>query len=334
MAIKARLAKLQSLAEETFLLWDQVRIGWSWRHYYLNHTLRVRALALELGKREGADPDVVAFAATLHDITKRYDGNVLMGPDGKRQVDKDGYWMTETLQPARENRVTRLYDALGLAGQPHHYSGAVLAEHLLAEEGFPPGFAAAVAAVIRAHVAPQSASSEERQALYRAPEARVLSDADLIDANLGLVAFYRNIQIHAGRMLQQTGSVDAVAYLDLAERWISSKNSFPESLLTPSGREVAEQRQARNRQVMEWITEESALGQVAWEYGLLGVIAFLLADCEDPSLARALRLLEEQWLPNRQARLSNDGASPHASVLLARSYQFRNLLHEEIAGRL
>ena len=55
---------------ETFLLWDQVRIGWSWRHYYLNHTLRVRALALELRKHEGADPDVVAFAATLHDISK------------------------------------------------------------------------------------------------------------------------------------------------------------------------------------------------------------------------------------------------------------------------
>ena len=121
MAIKARLAKLQSLAEETFLLWDQVRIGWSWRHYYLNHTLRVRALALELGKREGADPDVVAFAATLHDITKRYDGNVLMGPDGKRQVDKDGYWMTETLQPARENRGAALRRA-GSCSQPS-YSG-------------------------------------------------------------------------------------------------------------------------------------------------------------------------------------------------------------------
>ena len=72
-------------------------------------------------------------------------------------------------------------------------------------------------------MSPRKALLGERQALYRAPEARVLSDADLIDANLGLVAFYRNIQIHAGRMLQQTGSVNAVAYLDLAERWISSR---------------------------------------------------------------------------------------------------------------
>jgi len=334
MSIEARLSKLQSLVEETFLLWDQVRIGWSWRHYYLNHTLRVRALALELGKHEGADPDVVAFAATLHDITKRYDGNVIMGPDGKRLVDKNGYWMTETLQPTRENRVTRLYDALGLAGQPHHYSGAVLAEHLLTEEGFSPEFAASVAAVIRAHVAPQTASPEEREALYRAPEARVLSDADLIDANLGLVAFYRNIQIHAGRMLQQTGCVDPGAYIEVVERWVNSKDSFLESLLTPSGREVAAQRQARNRQLVEWIAEERALGPVAWEYGLLGVIAFLLEDSYDPCLTRALRLLEELWLPNRQARLSNDGSSPHARALLVRSDQFRNLLHEEVAGRL
>jgi len=329
-----RLVKIEALAGETFLLWDEVRIGWSWRHYYLNHTLRVRALALALGEKEGVDPDVVAYAATLHDITKRYDGDVVMGPDGKRVVDKDGYWVTATLPPARENRVTRLYDALGLAGQPHHTSGAALAERILAEEGFPEGFRAAVAAAIGAHVAPLHATPEEMAALYRAPEARVLSDADLMDANLGLVAYYRNIQIHAGRMLQQSGGVDPHAYIDFVERWVNSKDTFVEQLRTPSGRRVAAERQARNRQLAAWIAEEREMGPVAWQYGVLAVTASLLTDHDDPSLARALRGLEREWLPARRAELAADGDTPHAAALLARAEEFRALLREEVEGRL
>ena len=91
---------------------------------------------------------------------------------------------------------------------------------------------------------------------------------------------------------------------------------------------MAEQRQARNRQVMEWITEESALagGMGVWSTGVI----VSPADCEIP-LARALRL-EEQWLQIGGAT-PNDGASPHASVLLA-LLSVPNLLHEEIVKRL
>lgn len=334
MSVTDRLPAVEALLRDTFTLWDERRVGFSWRHYYLNHTLRVRALALALGRQEGADPDVVAFAATLHDVTKRYDGAMITDADGKRVLDADGYWRNETLPPARSNRVTRLYDEMGLAGTMHHLSGAALARRLLAEESLPEPFCDAVASAIRAHVRPASASAEEIEALYRAPEARVLHDADLADANLGLVAFYRNVQIHAGFAVQRTGRVDPVAYVEGIERWVNTKDAFLERFLTPSGRAVAAERQARNRQLAAWIAEERALGDAAWQYGILGVIAHLLEDHDDPSLTEALAGLTDEWLPARRAEIARDGHAPEAAALLRRAHRFRDLLDAEVAGRL
>lgn len=44
------LARLSDLMRETFLLWDEPWVDFSWRHYYYEHTQRVRALALEIGR--------------------------------------------------------------------------------------------------------------------------------------------------------------------------------------------------------------------------------------------------------------------------------------------
>lgn len=329
-----RLPEIEALVRETFALWDERRVGFSWRHYYLNHTLRVRALALTLGQREGANLDVIAYAATLHDLTKRYDGAYALDANGQRMLDANGYWINETLPPARQNRVTRLYDHLGLRGQVHHLSGATLAEHILTEEGFPTEFAAAVGQAIRAHVKPERASPEEIAALYTAPEARVLHDADLMDANLGLVAFYRNIQIYAGRAARSTEGISPHAYIRGVARWVGTKDIFLERILTKSGQEVAAARQARNRQVVAWLEEEDSLGEVAWEYGIRGVVAFLLKDHEDPSLARALEGLRQEWLPSREATLLRDGPIPHAAALIQRSRLFCDLLQAEVEGRL
>lgn len=330
MKYRDHLPQIEALVRETFSLWDERRVGFSWRHYFLNHTLRVRALALALGERESADPDVTAFAATLHDITKRYDGAICLDADGKRLVDEDGCWRNETLPPARQNRVTRRYEALGLAGQVHHRSGAALAEWLLAEEGLPEAFRRAVADAILAHVRGSGPLSPAAEALYRAPEARVLYDADLMDANLGLVAFYRNIQIYAGRAMQQ-GRVDPREYLAGIERWVGTKDAFLNNLLTPTGREVAAARQARNRQTAAWLAEEEEQGELAWRYGTRAVVAFLLQDYEDPSLSLRLAALENEWLPARQAE--PEAGSEPAAALLARAAHCISLLRDETEGR-
>lgn len=333
MTYQERLPEIEALVQETFSLWNEQRVGFSWRHYYWNHTRRVRALAVALGRREGADLDVVAYAATLHDLTKRYDGAIALDADGKRQLDANGYWINETLPPARHNRVTRLYAELGLAGQVHHLSGATLTEHLLREAGFDTDFIAAVAHVIRAHVKPERAAAAEIEALYRPAAARALHDADLMDANLGLVAFYRNIQIYAGRAAQSPGGVDPRAYVESIGRWVGTKDAFLDRLMTAAGREVGRARQERNRQVVEWVAEEEAQGETAWQYGLRGVITYLLKGYQDPSLALALRGLGEEWLPARAAELEQNGQAPHARALLERSRRFHDLLAAEVAGQ-
>lgn len=50
--------------------WPPQWEGFHWPGYTYEHTLRVRNLALALGKKEGADPEVVEPAALLHDICK------------------------------------------------------------------------------------------------------------------------------------------------------------------------------------------------------------------------------------------------------------------------
>ena len=52
------LNELETLVNDTFTLWEHNRVGFQWRHYTWNHTMRVRAMGMELGKREGGDREV------------------------------------------------------------------------------------------------------------------------------------------------------------------------------------------------------------------------------------------------------------------------------------
>src|SRR5919109_520030 len=99
-ADQERLRRLEELVRQTHLLWDQEWVGFSWRNYTFEHMQRVRALARTIGRPEGADARVLEFAATLHDVTKSYDGEIIVGPDGKRVLDEQGFWKNETLPPA------------------------------------------------------------------------------------------------------------------------------------------------------------------------------------------------------------------------------------------
>mgnify|MGYP003337314528 CR=1 FL=1 len=133
---RTTVAELDDLVAETHQLWDEEWVGFSWRNYTHEHMRRVRGLAGTLAGAEGADPHVVALAATLHDVTKSYDGEILTGSDGKRIIDANGFWRNETLAPARSNAVTEIYDQLGLSGSVHHVSGGAVARVLLERRGF------------------------------------------------------------------------------------------------------------------------------------------------------------------------------------------------------
>ena len=109
---EAILQELEELVRATFLLWEEKWVGFSWRHYYFNHTQRVRALSLEIGRREHADLRKLEYAALLHDITKRYDGKIVSDKDGNRILDENGFWRRPPigafecdLRPCRTRRV-------------------------------------------------------------------------------------------------------------------------------------------------------------------------------------------------------------------------------------
>jgi hypothetical protein len=301
------LAEIERLVRETFELWDVVRVGFSWRHYYLNHTYRIRNLSVQMAAAEGGDPDLLEMAAILHDITKRYDGEILTGPDGKRALDEEGFWRNEMVMPNRSNWVTELYDALELQGLIHHVSGAVLTDRVLGEYGFEAPYRETVAEVVRGHLKPENLGEAELNHRYRLVESRILYDADTIDPNVGLTAFYRNIQITAGSLLRRGATLDLEAYVRGLPRWVGMKDEFIRKMLTERGREIAAERQQRNRQLCAQLEDELAEFALNDAYGMLGCVRYLMTDAADPSLHRHARGLREEWLPQREQALADAG---------------------------
>lgn len=332
---KALLAQVEALVRETFELWDVVRVGFSWRHYYLNHTYRIRNLSVQMAAAEGGDPDLLEMAAILHDITKRYDGNILTGPDGKRVLDEEGFWLNEMVMPDRSNWVTKLYDELELQGLIHHVSGAVITDRVLGEYGYEAPYREEVAEVVRGHLKPENLSEAEFNRRYRLVESRILLDADTIDPNLGLTAFYRNIQINAGGWLRRGEEPDMEAYLRGLPRWVNMKDEFIGKMLTDRGREIAAERQTRNRQLCAQLEDELDAFPLNEAYGMIGCIRYLMTDPEDPSLHRHAKGLREQWLPQREQALADERTHDRdaAAESLQRARGFIKMLETEIAGQ-
>lgn len=335
----SRLTALESLTSETFSLWDERRVGFSWRHYYMNHTLRVRANALSIGAAEGADTDVVAYAATLHDITKRFDGPYKVDENGKRAVNQDGLWVNEPVQPARSNEVTRLYHEMNLYFQVHHDSGARIAENLLLKDRFSQDFAKQVAHVIRGHLRPFNTpwvlgSADDP---YGDPESCSLFDADTIDANLGAVAFYRFVQIHGHRTIQENGGFDVVPFIDSMANWVERKREFIDSRLTKTGKEVAAARYESDRKIHAWLERERESEKsmkLNKEFGLIGLLDFFLEHADDPNMHQELDQVDSVWLPERRRRIADGEAPAEAQESVERVERFVGMLRAEMEGRI
>lgn len=334
-----RLSKIEALTRETFTLWNEKRVGFSWRSYYMDHTLRVRSNALSIGAVEGADHEVLAYAATLHDITKRYDGPYKVDQSGNRVVNEDGLWVNEPLRPARQNVVTRMYDEMNLYFHVHHDSGAKVAEKLLQIEGCSNDFTRQVSHVIRGHLRPLNppwrlGSAEDP---YGDPESCVLYDADTIDANLGAVAFYRHIQIHGHRVIQEKGELDLLAYVDAIGNWVERKEEFVDKCLTKTGKAVAAYRYETDRRIHRWLEKERQTlrdFRVSKEFGVMGLIRFFLQNVDDPNMHRELDEVERQWVVERRQRIEAGDAPAGADEALARAEKVVQLMRAEVEGRL
>lgn len=327
------LGRVHALVRDTFGLWDVNRVGFSWRNYYLEHTLRVRNLCLRLGREEGADRRLLDVAALLHDITKRYDGGILTDANGKRILDQFGFWRNELVLPARQNIVTRLYQHYDQFYELHSLSGAKVGWSVLDLLGFSREFSDAVAEVVGAHVKPDKLDGHWLASAYRRPESRILCDADTIDSNLGLVAFYRNVEIHTYHMVKRSGKADLHAYVDSIPRWLQMKHDFLSKLMTDAGRRIGQERQQRNLDFCRLMLAEKDNFDLNRQYGLLGVFDYFMSRYEDPNLDEEMRHLAEVWIPERRRRLERE-SNPAANESLDRAIAFHDQLAKEIAAEL
>ena len=332
------LKELENLVTETYSLWDHNRVGFQWRHYTWNHTMRVRAMSIELGKREGGDTVKLEVAGTLHDITKRYDGEILTDENGKRLLSEDGLWLNEPLTPSRENIVTQLYDEHNLRGKVHHESGAVIAEKILGMYDFDRDFVDAVRAIVLAHLKPMNLTEEQFDLLYRNIENQILYDADTMDPNVGYTAFFRNIHIHSYFAIKRNGKFDLEAYVQGLPRFVESKQAFADKLLTESAREVAYARQDRKRELADQLASELSDMPMNRKYGLLGVIEYFVSQTEDPHFMDQVNHLKENWIPERQKWIAEtettQAARDGAQEALERVIDFTTKLEREYKGEI
>jgi putative nucleotidyltransferase with HDIG domain len=297
------LDELEHLVRSTYQLWEPGWVTFNWRNYTFDHVQRVRGLAVTLAHLTDVDPLVMELAALLHDITKAYDGEYLADAQGKRLVDELGFWRCVTRLPHGQNEVTRLYDRLDLSGQVHSLSSGAIAWHLLRKRGYPSEIRNRVADAITEHLGPRTDASAASLCLY---------DADLIDANIGMPAFVRNIYIHQHFYdLRRTASQPAMAELlnsnpgaylepyirETLIRWIEGKaRDFPPQLRTPAARKLAEIRLNR----LQAFAREVAFELDDWEHsirhGSLAVILYLMRRGDDPSIAAEVEVLSNGWV--------------------------------------
>lgn len=336
MDYKRTLSELENLVVETYGLWDHNRVGFQWRHYTWNHTKRVRAMGMELGRKAGGNIQKLEVAGTLHDITKRYDGEILNDDEGKRVTSSQGFWLNEKIKPARRNTVTELYEQYDLYETVHHDSGAIITEKILVDFGFDAEFVEAVRSIVFAHLKPINMTEDDFDILYKNIENQILYDADTMDPNVGYTSFFRNIHIHAHFAIQRNGQFELKSYVEGLPRFVDSKDSFVDQLLTDEAKEVAANRQSRTRQLAAEMNQELNNLEINRQYGLLGIIEYFVSEVEDPDFAYQLNHLQTEWIPKRKKSLANNellrSERDDAQSALDRVIRFTKNLESEYKG--
>jgi len=163
-------------------------------------------------------------------------------------------------------------------------------------------------------------------------EKRILYEADTIDANIGLPAFYRNVQIRTHYARAEKGRSDLEEYVSHIEPWIDGKTFFLDKIETKAGKHLARRRLNRMKKISRQITKEPdedfRLGST---YGLLGIIREFMDHNQDPDLQDEMIFLTNSWIPQRRKMLKTERDSK-ARLIFQEAEEFCSLLLREIDG--
>ncbi len=170
-----------------------------------------------------------------------------------------------------------LHDIEKEVGKEHAHVGAVEAERLLRERDVDPELTEAVRFAIDSHAGENTPDHPI--------ENLVLGDADLIDANFGLVGTWRFITIRAGH---QSTPEETVAGMS---EWLPKKDALLDWLNTDGGRAVADERSAMMRAFCGDL--DVAFGDGEAGAGLRDWVCFINANHERGSMMEQLPGLRE-----------------------------------------
>ena len=196
-----------------------------------------------------------------------------------------------------------LHDIRKDAGRDHAQVGAEEARRMLSGHGLPEDFTCAVAAAIECHSGGNSPDHP--------PENLCLGDADLIDANFGLVGAWRFITIRSGRGEELADTIAAMS------GWLPQKDALADLLNTDLGRQVAAHRSAVMHRFCHDLAEALEEGQ--HERGPLWLAQYVHRHSDTGRLQQQLAALNGTASAVRPA--------PAAVEPLLRA------LTEEVAGR-
>ncbi len=168
-----------------------------------------------------------------------------------------------------------LHDVEKRAGRDHAWAGAIEARRLLDARGVNEDLIRGVVYAIDTHA---GGNTPEHPV-----ENLALGDADLIDANFGLVGVWRFITIRAGHAATVEETIRAMP------EWLVKKDALFELLTTDAGRAIAEE---RIRYMHRFCTElVSALSDGEAQPGLMALVRHINANCERGSIFKQLPML-------------------------------------------
>jgi len=240
-------------------------------------------------------------------------------------IDKNGFWHNELLLPKRENLVSKLYKKFNQFHTLHNVSGALISKKILESYGLSSNFCDSVSSIIESHLKSDTSNNLEEKLLY---------EADTMDANLGLIAFYRNIQINTHFAKIKNSKVDLRKYVSRIEPWINRTISFMKNMNTESGTRIANKRYKRMKDFSSNVIEEFKHNFTeSVKYGLLGIIKGFMDQNDDPNLHEDIKYFLTGWIPERR-KLVNNEIDPKIKTIFQRATLFFQLLSKEIEGKI